>query len=201
MDAAIIFLFIGCLFILAPIIGAFLLDKRLRRLRPNSRPFGWGYYNGLGAFIAPIFVAGQLKEADANTVLFVMFIVACVFIPLGIFTLRRNRWGYVALTVVSLNPLLWIINAFYIKNRWAELDPPLATAPSPPPAPPPAYQPTQSAVLEHSVYFHLNGQVLGPYSPAQVQSLVQTGTVTRDTPSCIEGSQTWQPFHMLLSPT
>ena len=32
----------------------------------------------------------------------------------------RRRWAWVALTILSFNPLAWIINAIYLRKRWAE---------------------------------------------------------------------------------
>ena len=91
-------------------------------MRPQCRPFGWGYYNALAGFLAQIFIIGQLSEANQTTLrVFFVFAVVIYFL-LAILTLRRNRWGFVALTALSFNPILWIINTIYIKNRWTELE-------------------------------------------------------------------------------
>jgi hypothetical protein len=113
--ALVIIIFLG------PIIGAFLLEQRHQRLRPSLRPFGWGYFNGLGGFVSPFFVAAQFGQADPGLARMVLLVAAAITWPLAVLTLRRHAWGFVLLTVFSLNPVLWIINFIYIDNRWSEL--------------------------------------------------------------------------------
>ena len=128
MNTEIAILTVVCLAFVAPIVGAVLLDRRHKRIRPQCCPFGWGYYNALVGFLAPFLIAGQLRTgqflgADQTTLRLVLLLAVVIYFPLAILTLRRNRWGFVLLTVLSLNPILWIINTIYIKNRWAELAP------------------------------------------------------------------------------
>ena len=33
----------------------------------------------------------------------------------------RLRWAFVMFTLALMNPIIWIINAIYLKNRWREL--------------------------------------------------------------------------------
>ena len=133
MNTEIISLIVIGLVFVAPIFGAFLLDRRHKRLRPQCRPFGWGYYNALGGFVAPIFIASGFRDLGMDqTTLRVAFLLAVVtYFPLAILTLRRNRWGFVLLTALFLNPILWIINAIYIKKRWMELKLDMPDNPSP----------------------------------------------------------------------
>lgn len=191
----IILILVFLLSLAAPIVGAFLLDKRHRRLRPNCRPFGWGYYNALSCFLVPLLFPGQVDPSVAG----IAFLVAlCIYAPLGILTLRRNRWGYVVLTVFSFNPVLWVINAIYINNRWAEMKRGAGIAHQPPKFQT-AVQSPRSFQLETNLYFHLNNVVQGPFTPQQVQSPVQVGTVTGNTLCCVVGSQDWQPFQALYT--
>jgi len=104
----------------SPFLGAYLLDRRHRQLRPEHRPFGWGYLNGLGGFLTPLFIAGQFGQTDPELGRIVLLVAVAIFWPLAILTLRRHGWGYVLLTVLSLNPVLWIINPSYIGNHWDE---------------------------------------------------------------------------------
>ena len=108
-----------------PLWGAFALDKRLHRIRPNFKPFVWGYYNALGCFIAPIYglgaITGKNPTMDAISKWQILFMLLIIFAPLGVLALKRNRWAFVAITVLSINPIVWVINGFYLKNRWREL--------------------------------------------------------------------------------
>jgi xanthine/uracil permease len=49
-------------------------------------------------------------------------VIACglVYAVLAWFFARRHRWAWVALTILSFNPIAWIINAVYLRKRWAE---------------------------------------------------------------------------------
>src|SRR6266516_4265947 len=113
-------LVIVALFFLPPIIIARLLNRRHGRLRPKCRPYAWGYWLGLTGFFAPIFAMGPVANHESQA-LGSMFIVAVIYYPLSILTLLRNRWGLLLLTIFSLNPVIWIINALYIPHRWAEM--------------------------------------------------------------------------------
>ncbi len=36
------------------------------------------------------------------------------------FITKRQRWAWVIGTILQFNPILWVINGFYARNRWAE---------------------------------------------------------------------------------
>lgn len=44
---------------------------------------------------------------------------------------RRRRWAWVALTLLSFNPVAWVVNLVYLWKRWAEDAAPAAQAPAP----------------------------------------------------------------------
>jgi hypothetical protein len=51
----------------------------------------------------------------------VNMITLAVAIPttiLGILILKYNKYAFLIATILSFNPLLWIINGIYLKNRW-----------------------------------------------------------------------------------
>ena len=107
------------LFIVGPLVGMFFLNNRHRRMRPECRDFRWGYLNALCAIIhQPIAIGIMFVNTNHSQIAWI--IAFCIYMPLGILTLRRNKWGYVLLTIISFNPLLWIINYIYISNRWKE---------------------------------------------------------------------------------
>jgi len=49
--------------ILLPILGAYFLDSRHKRLRPRCQSFGWGYFSGLIGPISGIVVASVVLQA------------------------------------------------------------------------------------------------------------------------------------------
>ena len=49
-------------------------------------------------------------------------------------------------------------------------------------------------------YYCTNGtDVLGPLSPAALMDLKRAGVIHSDTPTCLEGGDTWQPLSFVLS--
>lgn len=34
---------------------------------------------------------------------------------------RRNRWAWLIAVIIQVNPIGWIVNGIYLKNRWAEM--------------------------------------------------------------------------------
>jgi len=110
---------------LPAIFLAFAYDQKLRKRRPNVKAYGWGYFTGFQLVLVPLVVmAGCIYEnAHTDRGLFLKLLGFSSFFSIfGIFILcRRVRWMWIIYTVLSMNPLVWFINAIYIKNRWEEL--------------------------------------------------------------------------------
>lgn len=102
------------------------LESRLRTRQPASRPYAWGYYIGLNGALfgmvgaAMTFVAflndyGSSKETT---------LVAFAYFVLLAFThgliLLRSKVGWVLGIALQLNPVSWLANGIYARNRWAE---------------------------------------------------------------------------------
>src|SRR5262249_9470486 len=98
-----------------PIVVAFLLNLRYKRLNPGNRPYRWGYYFSVMSFIAGILL-GLLLESGIGAVI----ICAVIYAVLAWFFALRYHWAWITLTILSFNPLAWIINFFYLRKRWAE---------------------------------------------------------------------------------
>lgn len=100
--------------------------ERLRRRRgiPNTRPYAWGFFQGISGLIwgALIAVAAAGAIIDDNWhVAAAALVAALAYIGSGWGVIRRYRWAWVPHTVLSLNPLWWIINSVYLRNRWREM--------------------------------------------------------------------------------
>ena len=95
------------------------LEKRLRKANPSARPFMWGYWTAITGIAVPIVVGLGFRAGNAT---FSQFVLACVvYLPVNICLLCRHRWALIAATILSLNPIIWIANFFYTRNRWNEL--------------------------------------------------------------------------------
>ena len=100
---------------LVPLVAALALNRRFRRRNPGKRPYRWGYYFSIESLIAGI-VLGVMFESGVGAV------IACgiLYGVLAWLFARRHRGAWIALTILSLNPVAWIINFFYLRKRWVE---------------------------------------------------------------------------------
>ena len=110
-------------------------DARLRANNPATLPFKWGYLYGLATLCFGVFAsigllaAGLLpsppyapeKTPDATALIYLVMWALPLTIC-GYFVLRRKRWAWVLATVLSLNPVIWLINAVYGARRWREME-------------------------------------------------------------------------------
>jgi NADPH:quinone reductase-like Zn-dependent oxidoreductase len=101
--------------LIGPIIAAFVLNRRFRRRNPAKRAFRWGFYFSIMSFIAGLTLASMLDSG-----LSVLIICAALYALLAWFFGKRHHWAWIALTILSFNPLAWIINGIYLWRRWAE---------------------------------------------------------------------------------
>ena len=67
-------------------------------------------------------VIGLFLEAGVIAVI----VCGLIYAILAWFFAQRRHWAWITLTILSFNPIAWIINAIYLRKRWAE--PPAATA-------------------------------------------------------------------------
>jgi NADPH:quinone reductase-like Zn-dependent oxidoreductase len=99
----------------APILAALALNRRWQRAHPGKRPFRWGYYFSVQAFVGGLCLATVLEGGLATWVVCIV-----VYGALAWFFAQRRRWAWVALTIVTFNPIAWIINSIYLGRRWRE---------------------------------------------------------------------------------
>ncbi len=100
---------------IVPIVGALALNRRFRRRNPGKRPYRWGNYFSIQSFIGGIGLGVILDSG-------VTVLIACgvIYAVLAWFFAQRRHWAWIALTILSFNPVAWIINLFYLRKRWAE---------------------------------------------------------------------------------
>jgi uncharacterized membrane protein len=101
--------------LILPIIAAFVLNRRFRERNPEKKNYRWGYYFSIMAFIGGL-VLGRFLGAGVTA----MILCAVVYAILAWFFAQRHHWAWIVLTILSFNPFAWIINAVYLRKRWAE---------------------------------------------------------------------------------
>jgi NADPH:quinone reductase-like Zn-dependent oxidoreductase len=101
--------------LIVPVIAAFALNRRFRRRNPDKRGYRWGYYFSIMSFIAGLGL-GAFLESGATAVI----VCGVIYAVLAWFFAQRCRWAWIALTILSFNPIAWIINTIYLWKRWAE---------------------------------------------------------------------------------
>jgi hypothetical protein len=101
--------------LVAPIILAIFLNRRFKSSNPEKRSYRWGYYFSMMSFIAVLGLSYLLFESTL-----VVVVVALLYAVLAWFFAQRRRWAWIALTILSFNPIAWIINGVYLWKRWPE---------------------------------------------------------------------------------
>jgi hypothetical protein len=43
-----------------------------------------------------------------------------LYAGLAWFFAQRRHWAWITLTILTFNPIVWIVNFFYLRKRWAE---------------------------------------------------------------------------------
>lgn len=116
---------IVCLVISTP--TAFAMNDSLHKKYPELKPYTWGYYVGwmgmLGWSAIGILqlIAASNAYGGRSGTLVVLGVVSLVAAIAHFFIIRRNKWAWVIGIILQLNPVLWIINGIYLKNRWTEM--------------------------------------------------------------------------------
>ena len=121
------------LLILAVIIGLIVLiyfiAKKLntnhKTQYPDHQDYKWGYFMGVGAMVYGtlyslfyFFILISVSQGLQDIVI----LLALFSIPVipGYFACKKSKLAMIWLTIISFNPIIWIINYFYIKNRRGE---------------------------------------------------------------------------------
>lgn len=111
-----LFLFaVAAAFVGLPLFLALALNSRFQRRNPGKRPYRWGYFVSVVSLVAGIALGVALEAGPA-------VLVTCVLVygvPAWGFAWRR-RWAWIALTILTFNPIAWIVNLIYLRRRWGE---------------------------------------------------------------------------------
>ena len=73
----------------------------------------WLIWAWLGLIPGNLLVLIELKDAIGLAIILIIFNSV-----LMILILKYNKYAFLIATVLTINPIIWIINGIYIKNRW-----------------------------------------------------------------------------------
>ncbi len=74
----------------------------------------WTIWPWLGLTIGNLYILGAM-----NKFLSVALILVAVNTVLCFLILRFNKYAFLIATILSINPIIWIVNGIYLKNRWS----------------------------------------------------------------------------------
>jgi len=101
--------------LVVPIVAAFVFNRRFREGNPEKRSYRWGYYFSMMSFVAGLLL-GRILDFGLTGVI----VCGLIYGGLAWFFAQRRPWAWIALTILSFNPIAWIINAIYLRKRWTE---------------------------------------------------------------------------------
>lgn len=83
-------------------------------IESNDIGFQWWIISAwLSLILGNIYIIGTLRET---------LVLAIIFLAINtillVLVLKFNKYAFLIATILSLNPILWIINGIYLKNRW-----------------------------------------------------------------------------------
>lgn len=97
-------------------IGIVTSKKYIYNEDVDSLTFGWWKtWPWLSLVFGTIYF---LVESNSFNNGILVFSILALNILLNILILRYNKYAFLIATILSINPLLWIINGIYLKNRW-----------------------------------------------------------------------------------
>lgn len=77
----------------------------------------WATWGWLGIVFGNLFLLAEIaKNEDLATFFGIIILLNTV---LMIMVLKFNKYAFLITTLISINPLFWIINGIYLKNRWS----------------------------------------------------------------------------------
>jgi|TARA_B110000211_G_C13537772_1_gene318009 hypothetical protein len=70
----------------------------------------WAWLGLIIGNISILFSFGELSD--------LAIIIMAINTIVMVMILRFNKYAFLIATILSLNPIVWIINGIYLKNRW-----------------------------------------------------------------------------------
>lgn len=80
----------------------------------SSLEFGWwNIWAWLGLIIGNLYCISVFNVSIMGILLVILNTSLCIGI------LRYSKFSFLIATILTFNPLIWIINGIYLKNRWS----------------------------------------------------------------------------------
>ena len=73
----------------------------------------WKVWGWIGLTLGNLTIFLRFQE---EMMLAITLIVICTI--LNVMILKLNKYVFLIATILSINPIIWIINGIYLKNRW-----------------------------------------------------------------------------------
>lgn len=110
---------------IVPAIIISIIHEKKRKKRPemvNTKPYTWGYYIGwIAMILGGEFIAiGLYSLSVGENYAALLLLIGGGVMALGYGVIRRNPIAWIFFIIISFNPVCWIINGIYLKNRWSE---------------------------------------------------------------------------------
>lgn len=103
-------------------------NEKWRKANSDLLSYEWGFYFGwlnlffytsLAAFIVfAVFYDEIDLLSTRNRILLLVLVSSLVGSSLGYGVVKRNRFSWIVLTLLTLNPIGWLINYVYGRRRW-----------------------------------------------------------------------------------
>ncbi len=74
----------------------------------------WTIWAWLGITLGNLYAIGTLRDMMGLALALV-----AVNTILMVLVLKFNKYAFLIATILSLNPIVWIVNGIYLKNRWS----------------------------------------------------------------------------------
>ncbi len=127
------FWILGAVLAIPAALISYSLERRRRKHHPERHPYQWGFFVSLDVFFLGAFVLLN-AFTDLITGRYGVgawkFFFGAVYLVVGRLGARWTRTGLVASTILTLNPLVWLVGIFYLRKRWKELGDPNAVTTS-----------------------------------------------------------------------
>lgn len=183
------------------IFMSFGMDKKLKKRLPHTRPYKWGFFVGCICVASGVvlFSACLFFPIEPWQTAFVMG-CCCVFTVTGHSIIKRKKWAWVVGTILTMNPIGWMINGAYAAKRWREFTAEAAggTSGVGRASGEAEHHEGQAAILQESESYakvangHRNGAI--EYVPPVVAEECAMGEITITCPRCKQPLESHESF-------
>lgn len=102
------------------ILMSFSMERKLKKRLPNTRPYKWGFFVGCLDLVAAAIMLLMffIDTAVGDKPLYIA--ASVIGVIFGYYIIKRKRWAWGVGTILTMNPIGWMINGIYAARRWRE---------------------------------------------------------------------------------